>query len=218
MRKAIILLVLLAVIVAVFLLFYDGGNRSGQTVQGLPWHIEILPGGASRVFGITLGVSTLADAARLLGDGEVAIVVNDDQHYGLEMFFARYTAGVFSGKLILVADLPADRLEQLVERAGRRKYLESGGKKYSPGSADTPDIMKAAVTSVTFLPAVSLDEETAIQRFGVPAETVVTGEQQTHLLYPDKGLDVIINRDGREILQYVAPKSFSFLRAPLHPQ
>ena len=217
MRKAIILLVLLAAIVAAFSVLYDGGSNPNpeQTVQGLPWHIEILPGGESQVFGITLGVSTLADAGRLLGDGELAIVVNSEQDYGLEMFFARYTAGVFSGKLILVADFPNDRLEQLVAGAGRRKYLESGGKKYTPAPADLPDIMQAAVMSITFLPAVSLDEEAAIQRFGVPAERLVASEQQTHLLYPDKGLDIIINREGREVLQYVAPKSFMLLRDPL---
>lgn len=215
MRKALILLVLLAAMVAAFSIFYRGGSDSAQMVEGLPWHIEILPGGESRVFGIRLGHSSLADAGRLLGDGEVAIIANSEQNYGLEMFFSRYTAGVFSGKLILAADLPAEHLEQLVERAQRRTYLESGGKKYTPGSADLPAIMNARVASITFLPVVSLDQETAMERFGAPAETVVVGDQQIHLLYPDKGLDIIINRNGREVLQYVAPKSFGLLRDPL---
>ncbi len=217
MKKALILLVLLAALVAVFLLVFRGGsNDPEQTVQGLPWQIEILPDGESRVFGVTLGRSTLGEAAQQLGgSAEVAIVVNNEQDYGLEMFFSHYTAGVFSGKLILVADLPAERIEQLVQRAARRKYLDSGGKKYRPAHDDLPGIMSATVKNITFLPSVSLDEEAAIDRFGVPAERVVSSEQQVHLLYPDQGLDIIITRKGRDVLQYVAPKSFSNLRDPL---
>lgn len=216
MKKAIILLVVLAVMVTAFTLFYRGDSDSARMVEGLPWQIEILPGGESRVFGIRLGHSTLADAAEVLGEGEVAIIVGNAQDYGLEMFFSRYTAGVFSGKLVLAADLSAEDLQQLVQRAERRTFLESGGRKFTPASADLPAVMNTTITSITFLPKVNLDQETAMQRFGAPAKTVISSEQQVHLLYPDKGLDIIINDNGGEVLQYVAPKSFTVLQAPLN--
>jgi hypothetical protein len=36
-----------------------------------------------------------------------------------------------------------------------------------------------------------------------------------HLLYPPLGLDVVVDGDGKELLQYVAPRDFERLRAPL---
>ena len=37
-----------------------------------------------------------------------------------------------------------------------------------------------------------------------------------HLLYPDKGLDVVVDGNGKELLQYVAPRDFAELREPLN--
>ena len=36
-----------------------------------------------------------------------------------------------------------------------------------------------------------------------------------HLLYPMQGLDVMVDKDGKELLQYVAPQQFAHLRDPL---
>jgi hypothetical protein len=41
-------------------------------------------------------------------------------------------------------------------------------------------------------------------------------EKRVHLLYPEKGLDVVVDSDGKELLQYVAPRNFAELREPLH--
>ena len=71
--------------------------------------------------------------------------------------------------------------------------------------------------SLTYIPSVQIDETTAIQRFGAPAEVIHTGEQESHLLYPDRGLDIILHGKGREVLQYVAPRDFESLRKPLVP-
>ena len=34
-------------------------------------------------------------------------------------------------------------------------------------------------------------------------------------LYPKQGLDVVVDKDGKELLQYVAPQQFARLREPL---
>jgi len=68
---------------------------------------------------------------------------------------------------------------------------------------------------MTFIPTVNIDEASAIKRFGPATEIIRTSEQVAHLLYPDKGLDIIINEDGKEVLQYVAPRDFERLRKPL---
>lgn len=211
------LLIFLTIIVVAFLSLKPDSERSTENIQGLPWQVEILPQGLSKVFGVTLGQSTLGDAREQLGDDmELAIIVASGQGSGgLEMFYSRYKAGVFSGKLILAADLTPELLAQLMERAIKSEYMQTGARKLTLHPEDLPVALRTPVATMTFIPAVRIDEPSAIKRFGSPAETVRISDQVTHLLYPDKGLDLIINNGGREVLQYVAPRDFERLREPL---
>ena len=172
--------------------------------------------GTSRVFGITLGESTLADVREQLGDDmQVAIIVAAPDDRGLEMFYSRFTAGVFSGQLIVSADITPTSLEQLLDRAVKAEYLESGARKFHLASNDLPVALQAAVKSITFIPGINLDEQTALRHFGTAAEIIRRDDRVTHLLYPDKGLDLTIDKDGKDILQYVPPGEFADLRDPL---
>jgi len=216
MTKLFSLLVFLTIIVAAFLYLKPAGDYSSQTIKGLPWQIELLPDGTSRVFGVTLGQSTLGEAHEQLGDDmELAIIVVAADDHGLEMFYSHYTAGVFSGKLIVAADIGPDTLEQLLDRAVNAEYLESGARKFHVNPDDLPVAYQAAVKSITFIPGIALDEQNAFKHFGTPAETIRRSDQVAHLLYPGKGLDLTINKDGKDVLQYVAPREFADLRDPL---
>jgi hypothetical protein len=68
---------------------------------------------------------------------------------------------------------------------------------------------------ISVLVKMLMDEATVTQRFGQPGERLVVSEKRVHLLYPEKGLDVVVDADGKELLQYVAPRDFAMLRAPL---
>jgi hypothetical protein len=216
MTRLFSLLIFLALIIGAFLSLKPDSEKSTATVRGLPWQIETLPEGRSKVFGITLGQDTLGAAREQLGPGmELAIISTDGEDHSLEMYYDRYTAGVFSGKLVLTAGLAADKITQMVERSTKTDYFKTGARKYRLHPDDLPLAWQAPVQALTFIPTVNLDQQTAIKRFGEPAEIVSSDEQSTHLLYPDKGLDLILNEDSKEILQYVAPRDFFRLRDPL---
>ena len=82
-----------------------------------------------------------------------------------------------------------------------------------------PDDLAAAdrlpIRAISVIPTVNLDEATVVRRFGDPGERIVVSDRRTHLLYPKLGLDVVVDQDGKELLQYVAPRDFAMLRAPL---
>ncbi len=213
------LLIFLTIVVVAMMSLKPDGTRSTENVEGLPWQIEALPESRSKVFGVTLGQSTLGDAQAQLGnDMTLAIIVASGQDTGgLEMFYSHYKAGVFSGKLVLAADLAAETVAQMLERSIKFDYMDSGAKKFTLHPDDLPVALEAPLATMTFIPTVKIDEPSAIKRFGPPAEIIRPSEQVAHLLYPDKGLDLIINADGREVLQYVAPRDFARLRNPLLP-
>ncbi|MFC1774454.1 hypothetical protein ACFL3A_14080 [Pseudomonadota bacterium] len=211
------LLIFLTIIIIAMLSLKPDSKRSTESVEGLPWQIEVLPEGRSKVFGVTLGQSTLGDAREQLGeDMTLAIIVAPGQGIGaLEMFYSRYKAGVFSGKLVLAADLEPETVAQLMERAVKAGYMDSGARKFTLHPEDLPVAFQAPLASMAFIPTMNIDEASAIKRFGPATETIRASEQVAHLLYPDKGLDLIINTDGKEVLQYVAPRDFERLREPL---
>lgn len=217
MTRLISLLIFLTIIVIAFLSLKPDSERSLETVKGLPWQIELLPEGRSNVMGITLGEATLADARAHLGeDMELAIVIAAGQREGgLEMFYRHHKAGVFPGKLVVAADVDAATLAPLLQRAVRSEYMDSGARKLTLNPSDLPQVMQTPVASLTFIPIVRIDEDSAVQRFGRAAEMVQGKGGVTHLLYPDKGLDLMISDTGRGILQYVAPRDFERLREPL---
>ena len=221
MKRLFSLLIFLTLILAAFLSLKPASEHSAEKIKGLPWQIDIRPDGRSNIFGVTLGRSTLGQARDQLGDDmELAIIAAADQDTGgLEMYYGHYKAGFISGKLVVAARVAPDVVIRLAEHAIKSKYLENGARKFTVNPDDLPVALQAPVESITFIPAVNIDQASALKRFGPAGKTLHTGEQVTHLLYPDKGLDLIINGKGKEVLQYVAPGDFArLIEAPLQHQ
>jgi len=80
---------------------------------------------------------------------------------------------------------------------------------------DLPTARRAAVRAITFMPTFDLDEEITRARFGLPAEVLPVSAQEQHLLYPETGLDIVLNADGKDVLQYLSPEDFDTHRAQL---
>ncbi|MGB5337902.1 MAG: hypothetical protein WBO06_02280 [Gammaproteobacteria bacterium] len=206
------LALLFFILVAVGLAFfnsdeqYSSKQHSDEPLTGLPWQIDILPGGGTRVFGITLGRTTLGEAIKQLGDDmDLAIIAAPHETGTLEAYYSHHSFGPITGKLIIVLDIAPDALSPLRERA----FQDGGSRRYRLHPDDLPLAYRAPVKIIHFMPSFNLDEEIAQARFGTPAEIIPVHAQQKHLLYPDKGLDLILNADDKEVLQYLSPDKFS---------
>jgi hypothetical protein len=190
-------------------------NQTGKAVTGLPWQIEVLADGHSRVFDLTIGTSRLTDARARFGDGELALVAEPGEAETLELYLDTVTAGAVTGKMVVTADLSADAVAAMRQRATKTEYMQSSTKKSALAEADLPTAWAAPIRALAFVPSINLDEDMIVQRFGQPVERVRTAENTEHLLYPDRGLDVVLDAKAKELLQYVAPREFARLREPL---
>lgn len=191
-------------------------SEQKEELTGLPWQIEVLPDGTTRVFGIKPGVTHLYDAVALLGsEMELAVIAAGDETGNLEMFYDSYHAGLLSGKLVLQTGTSELDITRWRENAVKAEYAGTGkAKKYTLSRDDVSQALNETISSITFIPAVNLDEEVIIARFGEPEKRLQSGGAQ-HFLYPDKGLDVALHDDAKEILQYVSPADFQQLIQPL---
>ena len=189
-----------------------GDPPNNEPLTGLPWQIDILPNGDTQVFGITPGRTTFAEAAAQLGDDmSLAIIAAPHETGSLEVYYSHHSFGPITGKLILVLDIDHGKLADMQQRA----FQDGGTRRYRPHPDDLPAVYRAPVRTISFIPSFNLDEDIVQARFGTPDEIIQIDAGQQHLLYPDKGLDLILSADGREVLQYLSPGGFAAHRARL---
>lgn len=211
MKYVLVLLLVILVALGVVLTGNDAPPNN-EPVTGLPWQIDVLPGGDTRVFGITLGQTPFGEAMQQLGnDLDLAIIAAPDETGTLEAYYSHYSAGPITGKLILVMDVAANDLAAMRERS----FQDGGTRRHHLHPDDLPAAYQAPVRIINFLPSLDLDAEIAHARFGMPAEVIQVNADLQHLLYPDKRLDLILSADGKEVLQYLTETGFDALRTRL---
>jgi len=206
----------LVVLVVPFFLPGIGKQEGVDPNSNLPWQIETDGQGGSAVFGLKPGVTSLAEVRRLLcPEMEVAIIAEPNEAGTLEGYCAQVPLGFVLARVVLTAEVSGERIAGMRERALRSKNMESATRKITLHPDDQAAAELLPIRAITVIPSVNIDEATMLQRFGQPAERLVLPEERVHLLYPDKGLDILVDEKGKELLQYVAPRQFASLREPL---
>lgn len=192
---------------------------SVTTASGLPWQIEVLPDGSSRVFGLRPGQDRLGRIGETHPGNplKLALVKDEQGRLTLEGYLETLQAGFVQGKLVVAGAADPGTMQRWAEHTTGREPQPSGAWRLSLDAQDEAEALQSVMTGLVFLPAARFDEATALERFGTPPERRVTPDGTVHLLYPAKGLVIALDPQGREkpVLQYVAPSDFSRLRTPL---
>jgi hypothetical protein len=184
--------------------------------DGLPWQVQ-RQGEAIRVFGLLLPGSTLADARLRWGDAmQLAVMAQRGEPGALEAYVERFDGGGVGGRLLLSTELPDARVVQLRENSARNEPVDADVWRYRLRADDLADTASTPLAGITFIAEANLDAATLRERFGAPAERWRQGDRLEHWLYPERGLAILLDTQGKEVLQYVAPADFERrLRAPL---
>ncbi len=212
------LISLLIAFVPVLKHMFSPPATSTQPTSAAPWQIELPAAGQSRVFALQLPGSTLADTRqRWPEELKLALMTGLDGSVALEAYVERFEAGGVAGRLLLAFD--TETQATTVNRwrdTLRGTPTESGGRQFLLSEAASAELAPARLVGLSFIPAAQLDAALLTARFGPPAERVAGGERLEHWLYPALGLAVVLDSQGRDVLQYVAPADFERrLAAPL---
>lgn len=185
--------------------------------NGLPWQIKLTDRGTSLVFGLELSRSTLSDAQRILrGTAEVTLFAPPEGNYAIEAYFDKLVLAGLNARLVLTMDLPQSQIHAMYQRGIRMSNLGGGTQKVTLHADDLDTVLRAPISSIVYLPGARLDDTLIRKRFGPPAQiNRESHSAATHWLYPDRGLDVAIDANGTAVLQYISPKNFDRVTAPL---
>lgn len=203
---------LLAIVAATLL----RGPQEAQP-EMLPWAVTVHEDGSSTVFGLHLAHTTVGEAEHLLqSEAELTLFQSSQGRMAAEGYFDAVSPGGLAARLVVEAALDEAELQAMFARGLRIATLGNGSRKVTLHPDDIARLRLTPIASLTYLPRAHLDPALVERRFGAPAHKVPeAGDEVVHWLYPERGLDVAISASGKEVLQYVAPRDFARLMAPL---
>ena len=205
-------------ILALFLgIYLSSLSERKVSDTGFPWQIENLESGHTRVFNLTIGESTLNDAEQLYKErAKINLFLSSQSDAVIEAFFSQVKIAGLKSKMVVSFDIPAEEIQAIYKRGERIATLDSGIRKVTLLDDDTQLVRQSVISSITYLPSIHLDAELIEKRFGQPAEKIKDTESDAiHWLYPNKGVDIALSETEKEVIQYVEPKDFNKLIAPL---
>ncbi len=191
--------------------------RHGAGASRAPWELDPLADGAVRVAGLRLPGATLAEAVAAWGDSlQIALMATRGEPAALEAAVDNAYLGPVSGRLVFTAGVAPQTLRRWREHAAKEQPVSADTRRVILRAEDRTEAVHSTIVGIGFIPSAQLDAQTLRQRFGDPAEVLQAGEPVEHWLYPERGLAIMLDTNGRELLQFVAPSEFDRrLRAPL---
>lgn len=193
-------------------------DNSVNTVETLPWTITHPTPDTSRAMGITLGKTSLKDSEQLFKgqtEVEISLFKTPEGKMNVEAFFEEVNFNGLKAKIVMTLAVPPEELADMFNR-GLRMNSTPSGKRITLTADDLARVKSLPIANFTYLPSASLSEAVISKRFGEPAEKIQEKDGGTiHWLYPQHGLDVVMKRGEKALLQYISPKDFDLLRAPL---
>lgn len=203
--------VLLVVILVLFMFVIPKPEiTEGLKNADMPWNIKQHEDGSTEVFKLRFDTHTLADAIARFQEPEDIAVYKGKEKSSLEAYFGTVKIGPLEAKLILTLIASDEQIDEILQRAKGLAMSSSKDRKINIADSDKRLALTLPFNGITFIPKYSgLDSDFFKQRFGEPKAWLRLGENSVQYFYPDKGLSITIDAEGKEILQYSHPRNFS---------
>ena len=208
------LLLVFMVSLVVWVLYFLAANEENKT--RFPWQVSVNPAGHLQVFGLTLEETTILQAKEILNaNPKLALIESTDGSLSLELDLGENTFGLISGRLLAEIDVDEATKKRLKANNVKAKKLESGSIKMSLAHEDAIKMINLPLVGLSFIPYGDFSAEKIRHFFGQPSKVISETENSLHFLYPEKGIGIMLNRQGKEVFQYISPAKFSRLEQPL---
>jgi len=211
----IILMIGTAMMIAVI-----GQHEPTTQLDTMPWEVDKLENGSLRVFGLTLGKTSIQDANQIFASfAETRLQVStDSNHYQSYQLIAIYDDLIIGG---LIAQIKLNYLIdssqlQNIYRSLKNSQkdnidteaLKEGIEHYAVSKEIEIEQLNKPVSSITYTPSIDYDLDSIRQYFGPAAEEKQVNEDLQLWSYPEMGLKIYISQS----------KPDHFIYTPLTPQ
>ena len=176
-----------------------GGKRNASHMEHLPWQIDTLKNGKTRVFGITLEKTSIQDANQILSSfPETQLHYTDEQTSRLVAVYDELNISGLMAQIELVYDLDYAQLTELNQLA-----IPVAGKTYAKLPEEKEMALLDTVASkLIYKPAINYQADEIHQRFGAPDQEIPLNDNTSLWLYPDLGLQIKLGKTGQDEFIY----------------
>ncbi|HFE48695.1 MAG TPA: hypothetical protein ENJ21_05205 [Chromatiaceae bacterium] len=210
-RFVIGLLLLILVVLGLSWLLPDSRPGNTRPRTDLPWQAEAPTPDRLRVFDLELPTATLQEGITRFGQLEaVSLFGTQDGQYALEAYFGNVSLGPLKARVIARLDAPQDELEQLAKNALTMKYAANGDRRFVLDQDTIKAQLSRPIRALSYIPGYAgLDAAFFRERFGAPEYVKHIDENTEYWLYPKRGISLLLNAKGKEVLEYQPPANFS---------
>lgn len=183
-------------------------EREAIDPKHLPWNAHFDERGKLHALGLTVHESTLADAMNVYGkDVEVKLFSNkDESNKSLEAYFPVIYIGSIKAALTLRLDASKAHINQAYTNGKKITPTTTGELEVELYTADIASFFNTPISSLTLIPRNNLTERAIDKRFGTPDRKEIQSDTLPHWFFDHLGLELILDKEGPEALQYTAPK------------
>ncbi len=208
MSTRIKLLYLILALLLVYTLWPSSTSKNGEP-QRAAWNIKVDESGHLEVLGITLGVTSLQQAEDILRSrSQRAIFAQTKaatpQPPDIEAFFSNMPD---NSKLVLSLRASQEQLETIAAKAHDPIAFPSGNVKMEIADQHMPLVDAMVIDRLSSIPRIRIKPADIEAQFGKPVKLHMQ-DDVLHYLFPQQGLDVILDQSGEAILQFVNPGDF----------
>lgn len=170
----------------------------------LPWNSHYDQDGQLNALGLTIMESSLNDAMKLYGkDVEIKIFSEkDESNKSIEAYFPVIYIGSIKAAIALKIELTQEELDEAYSAGKTTTVTPTGGREVKLYSSDVAKYMDHKLSSITLLPRKHLTERAIATRFGEPDKKEIQSDNLPHWFFYNKGLELIIDEEGPEALQF----------------
>lgn len=206
---------LISLLLCLLLISCKQSDKAVPADGNLPWKIKILENGHTEVFGISPGNITLRDFAKRFNElADIKLFQKPDNTLFLEAYLGKVRIGRFEARLVAELDASDELLKNILEQGIDRKPTPNNLWQYNLSSEQILSALDLRVWRFMYI-SIADYEEKQIDFFGKPDEVQKVGETTEYRLFPEKGLVVLWDTDGKETFYYVSPDDFLRLKTAL---
>ncbi len=165
--------------------------------------------GKLHVMGIVLGESTLRDAEKSFRSrADYAIFLypkpnqeSEDKKFSGELE-AYFPSIADHSKVMLKMEVSPEMLETMRQRASKPRIYPNGVVRMNLSSEDILNVRKMIVRELTLIPSVQIDTHIMQIQFGQPTSSHTLDQHTTLYTFPNIGLRLTINQEGKDKLVF----------------
>ncbi len=181
----------------------------------LPWLVSTKSDGTTHILGVDIGDATFKELMfklKLLAEPALFEAPNGD--LTLEAYFGKKKFGIFEARLVVEMDAEKALLKKMLKEQVDKDSTPSNHWKYGLSVKNTKLANDLRVWRLVYLPIPDFEPK-QMKLFGEPDEKIQVSESAQYWLYPNRGMALLWDTEGKEIFYYVANKDFDRLKKSL---